>query len=119
MTTAIAPRRLWFGLIGAPAAWIFQGTVGWGVGARICTELSIAAVRWTLGIFSLAMLAVALGGLAVGLSNWRTATVHAHAAGDRVEFMAFAGLLVSAVFTLAICWAGLNAIFINTCGGMR
>ncbi len=115
----ITSQRLWFGLIAAPAAWLIELLFGWWVGARICTSMSIPAVRMTAGIFSVAMLAIAGTALFTGVHNWREATATERAAADRVEFMAFGGVLVSAAFVIAIVWSGLSAAVINVCGGMR
>jgi hypothetical protein len=120
MTThSIAPRRLWFGLVAAPLAWIVQGLCGWLFGSRVCTQMSIGGARTVLGVLSVVAIATALGGIVVGLANWRTATREQIAAEDRVEFMSLGGLLVSSVFLLGIFWASLNAVFVNVCGGIR
>jgi hypothetical protein len=119
MTTRITPHRLWIGLVAAPLAWAVQGLLGWFFGARVCGSMSIGAVRLTVGLVGVAALLVALGGIAVGLENWRVATAGPRPAADRVEFMSFGGLLVSCVFVVAIGWAALNAVLVNGCGGMR
>ncbi len=119
MTETVAPERLWFGLLAAPAAWAIDGLVGWFFGARICTAMSIGAVRVTVGVLSLAALLVAAWGWIVGYDAWRRVASEPRPAGDRVEFMALGGVLVSTAFVVGLFWAALNAVFIDVCGGMR
>ncbi len=119
MRTEIAPGRLWFGLLAAPAAWSVQGLLGWFFGARICTEMSIGGVRTVVGLIGIAAIAVSVVALAVGIGNWRTATAETDAAENRIEFMSLGGVLVSGAFILATFWATLNAVFISVCGGVR
>jgi hypothetical protein len=119
MTAHVTPSRLWIGLLAAPVAWSVQGLLGWFFGARVCTSMSIGAVRLTVGLIGVAALVVAVGGFTVGLENWRTASADPRPAADRVEFMSLGGLLVSSTFLVAIVWACLNALLLNGCGGMR
>jgi hypothetical protein len=65
------------------------------------------------------MFAVACVGLIAGMQSWREASARRRAAADRVEFMALGGVLVSAAFVVGIGWAGLSAVFLDVCGGMR
>jgi len=119
MTTSVSPHRLWIGLLAAPLAWTLQGLLGWFVGARVCTSMSIGAVRLSVGIIGVIALAIAVAGFAVGLENWRTANAASRPAADRVEFMSLGGLLVSSTFLVAIGWATLSAVLVSGCGGMR
>ena len=112
-------QRWWFGLLAAPGAWIVEGLFGWGAGSRVCTAWSVATARLVIGAFSLVMLAFAAAGLLTGVRNWRTATAAPRAAGDRVEFMSFGGVLVSTAFVIGIIWSGLVAVFIDECGRAR
>jgi hypothetical protein len=34
-------------------------------------------------------------------------------------FLAYGGVFVSGVFTIAIAWAAITALFVNVCGAMR
>lgn len=119
MRPYIEPRRLWFGLLAAPFAWSVQGLLGWFFGARICTQMSIGSVRTIVGLIGIVALAVAVGGLLVGIGNWRVAVREERVAEDRVEFMSLGGVLVSGAFVLGTFWGALNAVFINVCGGAR
>ncbi len=120
---AVPPGRLWTGVVLAPAAWIAQGALGWYVGYRACAGETTAGARMALSVLTLAALAAALTGLAVAWGNWGRTTPERHVADvkawDRVEFMSAGGVLVSGVFTIGIAWAGLTAILLHECGGMR
>jgi hypothetical protein len=115
----MSSTRLWFPLVAPPLAFGAEGAFGWWAGAKICTSLSIGSVRALIGVVTIAMLVVALVGLSTGVNSYRAVSATHHAAADRVEFMAFAGVLVSTSFVVGLIWFGLNAVFINVCGGMR
>jgi hypothetical protein len=111
--------RLWFPLLAPPLAFAAEGAFGWWIGAGICTSYSIGSVRILVAIVSIATLIVASAGLSTGIQSYRAASATHHAAGDRVEFMALGGVFVSSAFLVGLIWFGLNAVFINSCGGMR
>jgi hypothetical protein len=106
----------WFTLLAPPAAWAFQEWLGWFFGQRTCTALAPASVRWVLLAVSLAALVITLTGVARGWGLWREGDPDHH---DRGDFMAFGGLLVSGIFTIAVIWAGLSTAFLSDCGVMR
>ena len=126
MTSAThpAPRRdivstgvLWFGIFGAPAAWALQMIVNYGLVSHFCFPNTMPrrtptfdALRGTAIAVSVVVLVLVLLALATALRSWR-ATRHGHDAehhellevGEgRARFMAFAGILLSAVFLFAV-----------------
>jgi len=108
----------WYGLLVPPTAWAVQEWLGWYFGQRNCSTLEPASVRWILLAVTVAALAATLVGVGRGWHAWNDS------AGDtdhreRVDFMAFGGLLVSGVFAIAIVWAGLATAFLSGCGWMR
>ena len=109
---------LWYGLAVPPAAWALQEWLGWYFGQRTCSSLEPPAVRWILLGVSVAALAAVLVGVGRGWRAWR-ATADDNDHQDRVDFMAFGGLLVSGVFAIAIVWGGLATAFVSGCGWMR
>lgn len=119
MTTDHGDRRLWFGLLAAPAAWSAEGLFGWYVGGHICGAFSVGAARVLVGTASVAMLALAAGGLLTAWRSWQAISAAPHARADRVEFMSFGGVVVSATFAIGIVWFGLNGWLVDGCGGMR
>lgn len=120
---AVPPGRLWSGVLVAPAAWIAQGALGWYWGYTACTTLTPSGARATLAVLTIAALVASVTGLAIAWTNWGRITRERHVtevnAWDRVEFMSAGGVLISGVFTLGIAWAGLTAVMLDRCGGMR
>jgi len=116
----VPEARLWFGILAAPVAWVAQGALGWFFGYRVCTSMSIAAVRTTLGVISVLAIAITVAGLMTGWRNWRQTDGDVGIeAWDRVAFMSLAGVFVSASFLVGSIWAGLTPVLLNSCGGMR
>jgi hypothetical protein len=111
--------RLWFPLVAPPLAFGAEGAFGWWIGDRICTSLSIGSVRAIAGGVSVAMVVLAVAATVMGLGSYRAVSGHTDVAGDRVEFMALGGVLVSIVFLIGLIWFALNPLFIRGCGGMR
>jgi hypothetical protein len=119
----VSEAPLWFGLASGPAAWSLHELFGWFFGARVCSPLTLPAVRLIVAGLTAAALAIALGGAAVSWRTWQRATESAGPPGaeawDRTVFMAMGGFLVSAVSVVALVWAGLPSLLLDTCGWMR
>jgi hypothetical protein len=111
--------RLWFPLVAPPLAFGAEGAFGWWAGAQLCTSLSIRSARVLIGMVSVAMLAIAIVALWTGIRGYREASATRDAAGDRIEFMALGGVLVSVSFVVGLIWSALNGVFVTGCGGMR
>jgi hypothetical protein len=126
MATRAADRHsgsIWFALCAAPLAWLAQLLLGWYFGARICEPMSVGSVKAAVAIVSVIALATAVLSASLGWRNWRASTSMPHPvvsdASDRREFLALAGLLISASFTLAIAWGGFASIALVNCGRTR
>lgn len=119
----VSERALWFGLAGGPAAWAAHELFGWFFGARICASLTVGGVRLVVASLTLAALLVTAAALVVSRSSWQRASEVPGPpdveAWDRKAFMAMGGVLISGVSLLAIFWAGLSSVFLQTCGWMR
>lgn len=119
-----APRRgivplrvLWFGLFGAPAAWALQTIADYGLVSHFCYPgdaprhvPTFDALRATAFVISAIAVVVSLLAMVTAFRSWE-ATRHGHDAehhellevGEgRARFMAFAGVLLSAVFLFAV-----------------
>lgn len=124
-----AGASVWFGLLGAPLAWMAQLLLGWWLAQGHCANPLAAAVlhppaasRTVQLLIGGAAFAVAVLAFLGGLGRWREARQpHPHRlqAEDRVEFLAVCGLLISAVFMLAIAWAWLAAAMLPVCEAVR
>jgi hypothetical protein len=116
-------RRLWTGVIAAPAAWIAQGALGWYFGYEACGGWTPAGARIAVAVLSALALVAALAGWSVAWRTWGRVAAERRpfdvTGWDRVEFMSAGGVLVSSIFIIAIVWAALSALLLRECGGMR
>ena len=111
-------KGIWYALLVPPTAWAKQEWLGWFFGQRTCSTLEPPAVRWILLAVSVAALVATLVGVGRGWRAWQASDGDG-AHRDRVDFMAFGGLLVSGIFAIAIVWGGLATAFLSDCGWMR
>ncbi len=115
--------RIWFAILGAPAAWAAQGLIGWFVAGRACAgSLDSGGARTIEMIISALALIIALVGVGVGLGAWRhsgDATITAIRAEVRQDFLAAVALIVAVAFSLGIVWAALSAFLLPMCERMR
>lgn len=123
---------LWFGLLGAPAAWSLQELVNVSLAGHACYphDAPLAISLWPqLGSILVLIEAVALiiciaAGL-VAFASWRQSCDEkpgdAHqllGGGDgRTRFMAMAGIMTSVLFLIATALAALNVAGVPPCGG--
>ena len=122
-------KRLWVGVLAAPAAWLVMEMVGYYLAARSC-EPGIAGVpmlgtahpRVTQVIIDVVAAIVALIGLATALRSWRALPQPGRDATPelgRAHFMAFVGVLTSVLFLGGILMFGLPPFFVNACSQAR
>lgn len=104
--------KLWLGLLAAPAALALQLVLGYGAEEADCAPGSGA---WDFSshtvnaiLFALAG-AVSIVGLATALASSR------REAGGRVAFMAYAGVLVSALFGALVVMTGVGVLSLEPC----
>lgn len=109
--------RLWFGTLGAAAAWF----------VHLVVVYVLVPVTCALGGMTLMVAAsIVLGGVAVaaGYVAWRSWSQMSDEArgnligemeGSRKGFMLYGGLLASGVFLLAILLATIPIFFLNPC----
>lgn len=126
----VGHKRLWIGVLLAPAAWLLLEVVGYWFAARSC-ELSVGGVPMagtahpavTHSVLSLAALVAAGAGLAVALGNWRAVRPHTEREGapswGRARFMSYGGVLLSVLFGGGIVLFGLPAFLVNACSQAR
>lgn len=113
---AVGKWALWYGVLGAPTAWLVVQMLDYGAASHVCgarsAESGAQLVRgtepWFLWLTGFAFL-IALGASSVAYRNWRRTRNEQSGSGHhllelgegRTRFMAMCGLLTSVSFSLA------------------
>jgi hypothetical protein len=127
------PARIWYGLLAPPLAWMIQSSIAWFIVGRTCADfdpswgvLAAGGVRVLLGAIGVAAFIAAALALFGSLGAWREASRPGEdvsvtdAEGRRVpEYLSILGVLMSALFLLAIVWTTIPAVWLPMCEGMR
>lgn len=120
---AVSSRRLWYGVSAAMTAWIVHGMASFVIADAACVHgVALGRLQTILIVITVAMLAVAVSGGVVSWRTWRalaTAPFREAQAWGRGEFMALTGVFISAIFSLAIIWAGLAPLLTGLCEATR
>lgn len=136
--TPVSAGRLWFGLLGAPAAWFVTEFLGYLLAARSCeagrngiNAYGVGNPPVVVGVLALLMLAVAVAAAWVAGGTLRRLGARPGAAaagrleGDRAaewgraRFMALAGVLTGVLFALGIVLIGLPPFLVRACSEAR
>jgi hypothetical protein len=115
-------RGLWFGLLAAPLAWTIHEVAGYALAGSGCHVARTHLPSWSwLGLLGVSALAAGLaswGGL-VALRELRRAAGPVGSARvdgrHRAEFMAAAGVLVSALLLLNIVMFAVMPLLVDRC----
>lgn len=131
--TALSLHSLWFGVLAGPIVWSLYFLAGYGLSEVACRLRLLESPMMGLTALSLLILLLTLVALIVTLSagfvayrNWR----HVNRAGlssssaagshrldrDSGQFMALAGLMLSALFSFLILVTGLPVLVLHPCG---
>ena len=127
---AVGRGALWFGLFGAPFFWSVQLIVTYAVAAHTCfpqrqpliTSSSPAAWTAVCIVISCALIG-SIAALITSVANWRATRTEKGGAdaalldlGDgRTRFMAYAGILLSALFIGGVVLSGLALFLLPVC----
>ena len=123
-------RALWFGVFGGPLFWSLQELVNYTITAHFCfpRALPLAAPSfggtWTVAL--VVEIAALIGALVAGLASWRSWRLtkgeaeREHGAvldtaEGRTRFIAYAGMLSSGLFALAIILSGFALFIVPAC----
>jgi hypothetical protein len=115
---------LWFGLLGAPAAWTAQFLTGYWlteVGCSTGGERDLAIDGWTLAATIAAAVLAVLAGLAALVTFRRTRGTRGTGGSEepppkgRVHFLATVGIVVAPLFLLIIVMSGVGAVVLADC----
>ena len=116
----MSPRLLqWFGLLGAPFAWVAQFVFGYAITEAGCDPWSrrygIPIDGWTAAATASAATVAVLAGLA-SLATFRaTADAGSEPPAGRIHFLATVGMTISVLFLFIILMSGLGAIVLTNC----
>ena len=138
----VAPFTLWFGLLGAPAAWAIQTLVNLPISAHACFPRifplavpAAGALRGILFVVCIAAIIVGVAALWAAVRGWqRTREEHQSGSGKggqhdrgtalaetgegRTRFMAAAGVLTSLTFLLvSVAQTAVVFLVAPACGG--
>ena len=129
-TPVVAPRRLWLGILLAPSAWMLAELIGYYLSSRNCEPFhggvplgGTGSAEGTHFVVVIVFAACAAWGLWLALTSWGTVR-RDHDVGDppawgRARFMAFGGVLVSALFLLGILLFGFSGFVVQACSQVR
>lgn len=121
---------LWFGLFGGPAAWSIQLLVNYPLAAHSCyprnvplSEPTFGGLWTTLIAVNAIMLLITLAAGAAAMASWRGARDSATGPHDmvlesgagRVRNMAYAGMLFSGLFLIALLMSALPLFVVPMC----
>lgn len=124
---SVSEASLWFGAFGAPTAWAIHFLFSVAFGSGSCVEAAAPLPRfsgqwWVLVGVTLVLLAVAAGStlisvqslhrLGVGIGKTAEAS---EKPGARAVFMAFSGLLLGAMFLVALGFSTLSLFLVPLC----
>ena len=115
-------RLMWFGVLGAPAAWVTQFLVGLALSEAACNppgETRAVSVELIVTLVSAVALAVALLAAASALAVFRATRSaweesSAPPAG-RIHFLAIVGLIVAPMMLAIIVLNGIGLIVLDPC----
>jgi hypothetical protein len=117
--TVLARIVMWFGVLGAPAAWVLQFLFALAVTEASCTA---AGSRWGIPVETLTTIAtVAAGTVALLAGAAAAATFRAvreagsEPPGGRMRFLAAIGITVSPLFVAIIVMNGVGAVVLTRC----
>jgi hypothetical protein len=115
---------LWFGLLGAPAAWTGQFVIGYWLSEIGCSpggEGGLAVDAWTVAITAVAALLAALAELAAIATFRRTRGARGMGGAEepppngRVHFLATVGIVIAPLFFLIIVMSGVGVAVLQNC----
>ena len=123
-------RWIWFAIFGGPAAWSTQLLVNYPLAAHFCYPRDVPLSEptfsglWTVLIaVNVLMLLVTLGAGATAISTWRAERDRTKGSHDPVlesgpglvRFLAYAGVLVSGLFLIAIILSAMPLFIVPVC----
>ena len=112
-------RLVWFGVLGAPAAWAAQHVTGIALTQAACNTAfrgDVALVGLTIAVMAVAVAVALLAELCAVTVFRRTRDAGDDLPGSRIHFMAIVGMTVGPLFLTMILMSGLAAAITENCG---
>jgi hypothetical protein len=115
---------LWFGLLGAPAAWTVQFLIGYWLSEIRCStggDGGLSVDAWTTATTVAAAVMAALAELAAITMFRQTRDVRGMGGADepppkgRVHFLATVGIVIAPLFLLIILMSGVGVAVLENC----
>jgi hypothetical protein len=120
----VSPRRrtsvlMWFGLLGAPAAWVVQFVFGYAVTEAACdaagTKWGIPVDAWAAIATVVAAVIAALAGAAAVATFRATRDRGSEPPAGRIHFLGTVGMTLAPLFLCIIVLNGVGAIVLTNC----
>jgi hypothetical protein len=131
----VSAGAIWFGLLGAPAAWSLHELTAFAVVAHSCfpRETPLAApgvgAPWATALAVIVVtLIIALLSLLTALRSWRATAPDETQGGDdwsaalvqsskahAARYLAFSGILLASIFTAMIVYSGIAMLMLPIC----
>jgi hypothetical protein len=112
---------LWFGLFGAPAAWVLQHVAGIELTQASCQQAArqsgwnLHLDAWTIAVFATAAL-VAIGAEVGAVLTYRaTRDASSEPPAGRIRFLAVIGMTIGPLFLAMILMSGLGTVLLERC----
>jgi hypothetical protein len=109
---------LWFGLLGAPAAWTLQHVTGFALTQAACNGAysgDVALDGLTIAVTVAAAAVAILSELSAVAVFRRTRGAGDEPPGARVHFMAIVGMTIGPLFVAMILMSGLGVTILENC----
>jgi hypothetical protein len=124
MTSARSNVLLWFGLLGAPAAWTAQFLVGFWLAQVGCSaggDRGLAVDGWTTAATVVAAVLAVLAELAAIKMFRETRGARGKGGSEeppprgRVHFLAIVGIVITPLFFFIIVMSGVGVVVLDNC----
>ena len=109
--------RLWFGVLGAPLAWVAQFLIGYSLGLAAC---GAAGRKWGLSVDGWTLAATAAGAAVAVLATASAVQVYratrdvgSELPGARIHFLSVISLTIAPLFLAIILMGGVGAVVLE------
>jgi hypothetical protein len=126
---AVSGIRVFYGLVGAPLAWIIQICASEALAAQVCYPADhpldaprLSSLQTWIGAVSVVCIAVAIGGVITAWRSWMglrngqaTNNLVDHSPGRPAHFLALVGVIASSIFLVGSLLTALAVLIVSPC----